>query len=103
MANLEKAVEFDPRSANVLYNTAQTYQLLRDFAAAERYIDRTISLSPDWAEAWGYKARLYLIWEGSTEKARRVLEEASQTVGSTDEPWFVLTWVLVEVCDGKYK
>ncbi len=46
---------------------------------------------------------LYLNWEGSTEKARRVLEEASETIGPTDDPDVVLASVLVEVCDGKYQ
>jgi serine/threonine-protein kinase len=103
VANFEKAVELDPRSAEVLQNTGETYRLLRDYAAAERYYNRTLSLGPHRAVAWAFKARLYLTWEGSTAKARRVLEEASQTIGSTDDPFFVLAWVLVEVCDRKYQ
>ena len=103
VADFEKAVELDPRSAQLSYEAAQTYFLLRNYVNAERYFDRTFSLSPDLAYVWGDKARLYLTWEGSTEKARSVLEEASQTIGPTDDPFVVLAWVLVEVCDGKYQ
>jgi TolB-like protein/tRNA A-37 threonylcarbamoyl transferase component Bud32/cytochrome c-type biogenesis protein CcmH/NrfG len=103
VANYEKAVEFDPRSAGILHNTAQTYYLLRDYAAAERYWNRAISLSPNRALAWGRKARLYLGWEGDTEKARRVLEEASETIGPTDEVFVGLTWIQVDVFDGEYQ
>ena len=45
VVNFEKAVELDPRSAVSLFETGETYKLLRDYAAAERYFDRAISLT----------------------------------------------------------
>ena len=55
-AAIDKAVELDPRSSFVLNATAKTYALLRDYAAAERYYNRSLSLAPDRANAWAAKA-----------------------------------------------
>ena len=103
VVNFEKAIELDPRSAVLASNTASTYHLLRDYASAERYFDRAISLRPDDAFAWYDKVWLYLTWEGSTAKARIVLEKASVAIGSTDHPNVVRAWVLIEVFDGNYQ
>jgi serine/threonine-protein kinase len=103
VANFEKGVEFDPYSAELLFSTAEAYYLLRDYPAAERYFDRTISVGPNWLRAWNLKARLYLHWKGSTEKARRVLEEALEVIGPTDDLSGTTVWVLVETYDGNYQ
>ena len=103
VANLEKAVEIDPFSAEFLQQTANTYQLLRDYEVAERYWDRASSLRPDWSNIVVFRALCYLNWQGNPEKARRVLEEAEQAIGSINEPHLIFVWVLVEVCAGNYQ
>jgi serine/threonine-protein kinase len=102
LANIEKAVELDPRSTRT-YDLAETYVLLRDPVEAERYYDRAISLRPDWAGPYADKAMLvHLGLEGSTERARAVLEEA-RSVGLAEHHEIAYAWVLLEIWDGDYQ
>jgi len=104
---LEKALQLDPRSAYIASNLGETFMLLRKYPEAERYFNRAISLSPDWPMpyAWTYacKAQLYLLWEGSTEKARAVVEQALQNIGSVEDPFLFFPCVLLEIFDGDYQ
>jgi tetratricopeptide (TPR) repeat protein len=77
--------------------------LLRKYAEAELYYDRAISLAPDSPNPYFHKARLYLRWQGSVEKARAVLEDASPNIGSVEEPFFVFNSVLLDVFDENYQ
>ena len=101
--NLKKASKLDPRSTTLSYNVGETFQLLRNYPESERYYSRAISLSPDWHRPYWHKARLYLSWEGSTEKARAVLEKASQSIGLAEQPFIVNVWVLLDILDGNYQ
>jgi tetratricopeptide (TPR) repeat protein len=70
---------------------------------AERYFDRAISLSPDWPYPYAEKAMfVHLGLEGSTERARAVLEEARR-VGLAEHPAIANAWVLLEIWDGDYQ
>ncbi len=101
LANLEKAAELDPRSALKATDLGATHFLLRDPVEAERYFDRAIFLSPDRALAYAWKAGwVHLRLEGSTGKARAVLEEA-RGVGLAEDLAYV--WVVLEILDGDYR
>jgi len=100
---LEKALELDPRSARIAFNLGQTFLLLRKYPEAERYFNRAISLAPDWPSPHAWKMRLCLIAEGSTEKARAVVEQALQNIGSVEDPSLFFPWVLLEIFDGNYQ
>jgi TolB-like protein/DNA-binding SARP family transcriptional activator/lipoprotein NlpI len=81
LTTLERALELDPRNAGTLTNQALSYYLLGRYQEAERYFDRSLALVPDQPFAIGRKAKLYLAWEGSTERAWRVLEQPGQRIG----------------------
>jgi len=102
-ATLAKALELDPRSTQIASNLGETFLLLRKYRQAERYFDRAILLTPDWPRPYAWKAQLYLLWEGNTEKARAVLEQASQNIGSLEDSFIVLWSVSVDAFDGKYQ
>jgi tetratricopeptide (TPR) repeat protein len=55
---------------------------LRKYPEAERQLDRTIQLAPDWAKPYGYKAMLYLIWKGDRQRARAVIGQAMSRVST---------------------
>ncbi len=76
VAYLERAVELDPQRRNLAFGLGTTYNGMRRYREAERFLDRAIVLQPDVASSYGFKAILYLLWEGSKEKARRVLKGA---------------------------
>jgi len=101
--NLKKAIDLDPRSLLHTYEIAQSYLFMRNYIESERYINRAISLVPDYTGAYAWKIRLYLSWEGSIEKALKVIEEAPKTVRQSEEGYIVLSSVLVHMIDGDYQ
>jgi len=103
LVNIKKASELDPLSCHIAYEVAATFEPLRKYSEAERYYDRAISLAPDWPRPYAWKVQLYLLWEGKTEKAWAVLEEASQNIGSLEDRLIVLRSVLLDVFDGNYQ
>ncbi|MCH7716715.1 MAG: tetratricopeptide repeat protein, partial [Gemmatimonadetes bacterium] len=103
LANLIKASELDPRSADVAGQLAYTYILLRNPVEAARQLERAIFLGPDVAVSYYIKA----IWvhvrlEGNAERARAVLAEA-RTVGLAEDPEIAAAWVAVEMLQGDYQ
>ncbi len=100
-AAIQRAFELNPRSAIVASEVGVTLTLLGRFAEAERYLDRTIALAPDWPTPYFWKARVHLHWTGSTAKARATLEEG--LARSTSDRWWVelpLAWVAA--LEGRY-
>jgi tetratricopeptide (TPR) repeat protein len=77
--------------------------LLHKYPEAERYYDRAVSLSPDLAFTYFWKVRLYLLWEGNTEKARAVIKQSLKNIGSLEDKWLVFMSVLLDVFDGDYE
>jgi adenylate cyclase len=102
LINLKKASELDPRSFRTASSLGETCYLMRDYREAERNYDRAISLSPDLAELYADKSMLYLRWQGSTAKARAVLEEARK-VGAVEDPLIDHAWFLTDVFEGNYQ
>ena len=102
LAHMKKADQLNPRSSAIARALGDTYMLLRKYPEAERYYDRAISLSPDWAVPYARRAYVHVLSQGDTEKARAVLEEMMPKISSED-PLFVLTSTLLYVFDRKYE
>jgi serine/threonine-protein kinase len=103
LANIKNASELDPLSNVVAFEVGQTFMLLRKYQESERYYERAISLSPDWPDPYSAKVQLYLLWKGSTKKARTVLEEALQNIKSVEDSDIVNRLVNIDVFDGNYQ
>jgi len=103
LANIKRAAELDPLSHTLAWEVGVTFVLLRKYAEAEHYLSRAIELAPDRPIPYSWKVKLYLFWEGKTEKARAVLEEASQNMGALEDRFTVLWSVLLDVFDGNYQ
>jgi TolB-like protein/tetratricopeptide (TPR) repeat protein/tRNA A-37 threonylcarbamoyl transferase component Bud32 len=100
--NMAKAVAMDPRSSEVVYNTAQTYVLLRRYTDALQMIDRAIPLAPDVLNRYIYKAGIYLIWNGDTKKATGAMEGGAGIAGF-DRDWSVLELkTRIAAIEGRY-
>ncbi|MFC1539321.1 hypothetical protein ACFL6H_07850 [Candidatus Latescibacterota bacterium] len=100
--NIKKASELDPLSNHLASQVAGTYSFLRNYPETERYYDRAISLAPDIPYYYDSKAWLYIQWEGNTEKARAVLEEAIKNIG-TEEISIINTQITLDLYDGNYQ
>jgi tetratricopeptide (TPR) repeat protein len=104
LANIKRASDLDPLSNNLAEHLGETFELMRNYPEALRYFNRAISLAPDVPGAYYSKSGLYLLWEGNKEKARMVLEQAAQNIGSFGEqPFLVLMSVQLNMSDGKYQ
>jgi TolB-like protein/DNA-binding SARP family transcriptional activator/Flp pilus assembly protein TadD len=74
--HLTRAAELNPRSSSDAWEVAVAHFYLRDYAAAQRYLDQALALAPDWALAHAFRAQLFLSWTGDTLKARQAVEQA---------------------------
>jgi serine/threonine protein kinase/tetratricopeptide (TPR) repeat protein len=99
VSNLKKAFELDPRSSDKAEEVAVTYRGMSNYAEAENYIDRAITLAPDWPLAYSEKAWLYILWARDTKKARKVLQDA---IGIADMSKLVSDLVRLDILDGDY-
>ena len=77
-ANLEKAASLNPKDSWPLQNLAENYQVLRNFDAANKTIDRGLQINPTGVGLWEYKSKLAIAEKGDLS----VSEKAFQTVKS---------------------
>ncbi len=103
LGNIKRACELDPLTHYLAWEVGTTFMLLRKYPEAELYYDRAISLAPDRPRGYNGKAQLYLCWEGSTKKARAVLEEALQSIKSAENASIVNSLVNIDVFDRDYQ
>ena len=103
LGNIKRAFELNPLDSLLAYEVAITFELLRKYPEAEPYYERAISLAPDLREAYYFKARLYLCWQGNIEKARAVLEEALQNIKLAENTDIVNSLVMLDVFDRNYQ
>jgi TolB-like protein/Tfp pilus assembly protein PilF len=75
-ANLEKAASLNPKDSWVLQNLAFNYQMLRDFDAANKTIDRGLEVNPNGLGLWEVKSKLAIAEKGDLS----VAEKACQAV-----------------------
>jgi non-specific serine/threonine protein kinase len=103
LANIKRASDLDPLSNLLALQVGVTFGALRKYPEAERYYERTISLAPDVPMGYVLKARLYVRWQGSTKKARAVLEDAAENLKLVEAPYIVNSLVTLDVYDEKYQ
>ena len=103
LANIKSASLIDPRSNNINISLGETLMYMRNYPEAMRCFDKAISLAPDVTRPYGYKASLYLLWEGSTKKARAVVKKALEPVGLPERPAIFSLLINLDVYDGNYR
>ena len=69
-----RAMDLSPRDALLPTETGTTCLLMRRYAAAEQYIDRSLALAPDQSIACVWKSTLYELWQGDLARSRAALE-----------------------------
>lgn len=76
-ANLEKAVSLSPNETWPLQNLVLNYQMLRNFDAANKTIDRALKLAPASFNLWSVKAQLETAEKGTFEITERGIQQLS--------------------------
>jgi len=74
IGHLEEAARLDPASFWLPMQLGITYGLIRQYAEAERYFDRSLSLDPEQGASYVMEARNVWMWTGDLKKSRAVLE-----------------------------
>jgi TolB-like protein len=72
--SLEKAVSLDPKDGWVFQNLALNYQMLRNFDAANKTIDRGLQVNPDSLGLWETKSKLAFAEKGDLSVSERAFE-----------------------------
>jgi TolB-like protein/Tfp pilus assembly protein PilF len=84
-ANLEKAVSLNPKDTWPLQNLAFNYQMLRNFDAANKTIDRALQIDAQGISLWGIKAKLAISEKGDLSVGEKLLEKAKSFPMSSEE------------------
>jgi TolB-like protein/tetratricopeptide (TPR) repeat protein len=103
LINLEKAFELNPLDYTLAFELGNIFRGNREYLEAEYYYDGAISLALDEYFPYYLKARLYLVWKGSTNDARNVIDRASQYINLADEWRAVKQLFDLDVLDRKYE
>jgi serine/threonine protein kinase/Tfp pilus assembly protein PilF len=80
--NLSKAFELDPRSSDYLQQIASIFMRTRQYAEAQRLLDQSLSLSPQQSLGYGLKWLNTVLWTGSLQDSRAVLQGMPDVVSS---------------------
>lgn len=75
VVNAALAAELDPREPDWAASAARLQLYTRQYAEAERFIDRALRLAPDMADAHRVRIALYLRWAGDMEKSRGAVQQ----------------------------
>jgi TolB-like protein/Tfp pilus assembly protein PilF len=102
IARMERAAELDPRNQVRLGELARTYLRVRRYREAGQVFDQMIAVNPYNPTFYMAKAWNYIVWDANREQARRVLEQASNTVG-IDPAWILsFSRLLIRVLGEEY-
>ncbi len=89
--NLERAVELDPQNAGFLKQLADSYVCLRQYADAERVLDRAIAVAPKDSNTRAYRASIELEWHADPQPlsstVRAILTEDAREGQNVAELW----------------
>jgi len=84
-ANLEKAVNLNPKDSWPLQNLAFNYQMLRDFSKANETIDRAVALNPTALDPLEVKSKLAIFEKGDFSVAEKAFAAAKTFPMSSDQ------------------
>ena len=96
--NLERAIELDPQNAGFLKQLADSYVCLRQYADAERILDRAIAVAPKDSNTRAYRASIELEWHADPQPlsstVRAILAEDAREAQNIAQ-----LWLRVSLCE----
>ncbi len=97
--NYVKAFDLDPLSYLKAFDIGLTYGLSRNFTEAVVYLDKAISLAPDWPLPYIYKAWLAIFSEGDRRRASEIIENAKDKSDLERSEYQEYYWWLSRIID----
>jgi len=95
---MQKAFVLDPRNAALTFTIGETFMQGREYGSADKFFDRTISLSPDELTGYLLKVQNRLAWRADTAMSRAVLV----SIPKPDEEAVRLRWFLLNLLERDY-
>ncbi len=83
-ANIEKSASLNPKDSWPLQNLADNYQVLRNFDAANKTIDRGLNINPNGVGLWEAKFKLAIAEKGDFSVAEKAFA-AAKSIPMTNE------------------
>jgi len=103
-ANLEKAASLNPKDSWPLQNLAENYQVLRNFDAANKTIDRGLKVNPAGVGLWEIKSKLAIAEKGDLSVSEKAFQTAkSMPMSDEDKLRIANARAGVFVLERKYK
>jgi TolB-like protein/Tfp pilus assembly protein PilF len=84
-ANLEKAASLNPKDTWPLHNLALNYQMLRNFDAANKTLDRALQINPTGIGLWEIKVKLAIAEKGDFSVYEQAMEKGKSFPMSNEE------------------
>jgi serine/threonine-protein kinase len=75
LGRFAEALRYDPRSGVRNFDVGDNYFSLRRYPEADHYLERAITLSPEWVNPYIYRAWLQVVWRGDTARGRAYIRE----------------------------
>jgi serine/threonine protein kinase/tetratricopeptide (TPR) repeat protein len=93
LANLERAVELDPRNALTLQQMALSYELVRRYPEAKLVWDRVLAIEPNDVESKIARALVEFNWKADTRPLHLLIDSIRSTnptvLASVADAWFI--------------
>jgi DNA-binding winged helix-turn-helix (wHTH) protein/tetratricopeptide (TPR) repeat protein len=70
LSAFERAAEFDPKDMGLRFAAAEAYIMLRDYDRAERYLEQTLEIMPNFVQAQNAKAMVPMWRDGDVSAAK---------------------------------
>ena len=75
LGRFAEALRYDPRSGVRNFDVGDNYFSLRMYSEADHYLERAMTLSPEWSNPYMYRAWLQVVWRGDTARGRALVRE----------------------------
>jgi TolB-like protein/Tfp pilus assembly protein PilF len=96
--NLQRAIELDPQNGDFLKQLADSYVCLRQYADAERVLDRAIAVGPKDSNTRAYRAAIELRWHADPQPlSSAILAILAEDPGEGQN--IVQLWLEVSLCE----
>ncbi len=97
-----KALELNPRNYTTVFTVGETYVLLREYDKALPFLEQATSLSPEAGTPYYFLARVHLLRNGQTARAREVIEKVHEQKIALGDRHFWYTLFQCDLCEGNF-
>lgn len=96
---LAKVIEREPQDALALINIGTSYAYMHSYDSAITFFQKAVGVMPEWPGPYINMIESYLLKDGNTFMARKVLDTLMARTGTRDQYYEIL----MNLYDGKYK